>query len=1500
MVSATQITFTAPALATGSYVLYVVNTDGGTAVVVPGIQYSGVPSWTTAAGTLGTVYETAAISSTVAATSDSAVSYSVISGALPTGATLASNGTISGTSPVTASSTTYTFTVRANDAENQETDRTFNLTISPDVVTWSSPANAATLTGSPGVAYSSALTAASAAGQTVSYSASALPAGLAISGATITGTPTTAGTSSTTLTATSAVTNRSAQVTISWTITVAADTYFPLTTLLLNSETTALPFTTDASANNFALTVNGDTKPSNFNPYTPGYYSNYFDGSGDWLNTATNAALALGAGDFTTEFWIYPTTTASNQVVFDCRPDGSHGAYAAMLFESGYIRWYVSSATQIQSTSTLTLNSWTHVAVTRSSGTTKMYINGVVSGSAWTDSTTYLVGAAGLNVGASTWSSGRGAFTGNISNLRVVKGTAVYTTNFTPATTPLTAIANTQLLTCQSNRFIDNSANAFAVTKAGDVAVSPFDPFAPNSSYATYGSTYFDGTGDYLSTTGAGLTASGNFTVEAWIYITAGGTACGFVNTQGVSTSGIFLGMSSVNVLMFKLGSDSGGFEIADTVASPINTWIHVAGVRSGNTLTLYKNGVSVASVGSVTNTAVSTTAVVGRYYSDFNGFYFNGYISDARIVTGTAVYTGNFTPPTTPLTAVANTALLTCQTNQPVNNQTFLDNSSNAFPVTRTGNATQGSFSPYGANWSTYFDGSGQALFNSSFGGANFGTSNNFTIEMWVNWTSAAAGNNTVFELTGTTRMIFGRSTTGIRLFNNGTERGYATTIPLNTWNHLAIVRNSGTISVYVNGVLGTSFADTTNWAETTFYTSKNSDGVEVSSAHYISNLRVVNGTAVYTAAFTPPTQPLTAIAGTTLLICQSSGFVDNSFNQYPLSLAGTPSTQKFNPFATVTQTPNTYSTYFGTKTDYVSIPATTALTTYTGDFTFECWVNPTDTSLTSSWSIWDSRQSGGTPNAMCFSLVALASPVTGQWRISYYNGTSYYGTGIVNVNQWSHIAFVRSGSTMTFYVNGVAGGTATISGTQAGTATTNPVWIGTKDNGIGTFGTVGYISNFRIVNGTAVYTTNFTPATTPLTTVANTVLLTCQDARFVDNSTNAYTLTAGSATTTPRRQNPFGFTTSSTQDYSTTTFGGSVYLDGSDYLTVPNTTVTAFGTGDFTIEFWTYLDKFGDNRFIDFASSSIMYMGSDTMVYYINGAKITSSAMVLNNWYHVALVRSSGTSKMYLNGTQTGVNYTDATDYGSSGTSIIVGTDRGSFGQFLKGYMSDLRITKGTAVYKANFVPPVAPLTAIQNTTLLLSGDKAAVQDKSGKVVLETVGDAKISTAVKKYGSSSMYFDGTGDNLTLSSVVRPSIGTGDFTVELWAYHLNTSAYSGYYWGGSSGLVLRRTDGNKLELSHDGVASIVVSTANIPANQWTHIAATRSGGAVKIFIDGVVAGTVTYATSIVGTTAPTVGSISAVAGYYMNGYIDDLRVTNGYARYTANFTPPSSALLTK
>ena len=132
VVNSTTITFTAPAMGAGSYIVYVVNPDGGTALAVPGIQYSGTPTWTTAAGSLGSVNKQTSFTANLSATGDAPISYSITSGTLPAGLTLTANtGVVSGTTPDVASSTTYNFTVRATDAQQQDTDRAFNITVVP-------------------------------------------------------------------------------------------------------------------------------------------------------------------------------------------------------------------------------------------------------------------------------------------------------------------------------------------------------------------------------------------------------------------------------------------------------------------------------------------------------------------------------------------------------------------------------------------------------------------------------------------------------------------------------------------------------------------------------------------------------------------------------------------------------------------------------------------------------------------------------------------------------------------------------------------------------------------------------------------------------------------------------------------------------------------------------------------------------------------------------------------------------------------------------------------------------------------------------------------------------------------------------------------------------------------------------------------------------------------------------------------------------------------------
>ena len=134
-VSATEITFEAPAKAAGDYDVVVTNVDGGNATSVDGMSYNGVPSWTTAAGNLGTFLEETSIPTItlVATEPDSGtISYSVTTGALPSGLTL-SGSNITGTAPSVSGETTYNFSVTASDDENQSTERAFNIVVFKEI-----------------------------------------------------------------------------------------------------------------------------------------------------------------------------------------------------------------------------------------------------------------------------------------------------------------------------------------------------------------------------------------------------------------------------------------------------------------------------------------------------------------------------------------------------------------------------------------------------------------------------------------------------------------------------------------------------------------------------------------------------------------------------------------------------------------------------------------------------------------------------------------------------------------------------------------------------------------------------------------------------------------------------------------------------------------------------------------------------------------------------------------------------------------------------------------------------------------------------------------------------------------------------------------------------------------------------------------------------------------------------------------------------------------------
>ena len=1528
-VSANQLSFTSPASAAGTYTLYVVNSDGGTAIYIPGLIYSTNPTWTTAAGSLGSYYETQAISNTVVATDDtgSAMTYAVTSGSLPSGATLYANGLISGTAPVDSGSTTYSFTIDATDTTLQSTSRSFSLTINTDVVTWVNPSNGATII-LDGTAYSNVLVATDAAGYSIaSYAANALPTGLTLSGNTISGTPTTSGSTTTLLTATAATTNRSATNTITWVVSLS-DIYWNYVTLLLSPTLAALPFNYDASTNNFNITVNGNTRPSNYSPYEPGYYSNFFDGTGDYLTLASSSAFNI-SGNFTIEGWYSFTAlpgAGTNDNLWTFSGVATYNPYMYLWGDGTIIlRTEQTGGTVFTITHNFVLNRWYHIAVVKSGTTFTLYINGTSAGTG--TSSAIVSQNKSLEIGGqSTF-----GFAGYLSNFRVVNGTAVYTANFTPSTTPLTAISGTSLLTCADNRFIDNSTNNFTITVNGNITVNPFVPFVPSNSYATYGSGYFDGTATstaplVISTASGQLNLPGDFTIELWFYDMGtskvlqqfayqsfGGFGCGINAFDGNAT----------RKLDFR---QNGGAPVYGVTAITPNVWNHAAFVRSGTAFRIFLNGVLDYYNANYTTSFTSSSTNIGSAANGDTGYSFLGYISNFRIVKGTAVYTTSsttigaqiFTPPTSPLTAIANTSLLTLQTNQPTNNSMFLDSGTFAFPITRAGNTTQGSFTPNSpGSWSAYFNGSTDFLTLASSSTAyNFGAGVNFTVEAWVyptslvtiawgiidarvNGASNAAWLVSLVNVSGNYRLSF---------FNAGSNTG-TTNIPLNTWTHVAVVRNGTALRTYVNGVLdlnSSSYGSGSISPGTTaprVGSDKDASGTNYATIGYISNLRIVNGTAVYTANFTPSTTPLNAIANTSLLTLQDNRFMDDSINNFTITRNGTTRITNFSPFGALSQTAY-YSNFFDGDGDYLTIPESTPLNISTGDFTIEAWVllraMPTTDTL-STWQNWMVIYARGTINASDgwqFQIGQTLLMFSDSYGTSVCSGTH----GMV-INSWYHLAVSRSGNTFRVFVNGTQVGTSTSAITLNNGVT---YWIGTE-TGQGAY-LNGYISNLRVVKGTAVYTANFTPSTTPLTAISGTQLLTCQSATFIDNSTNNFTLTV-TGTPYPKIISPFTPPVTTGVTYSALTNGASGYFDGTgDYLSLPAAQSSLQpGAGNFTIEFWYnistapggYINVFSYGstgaalRLFLYTTNSFTLFAGVTLLITAN------NSVIINAWNHVAIVRNGTTIVLYVNGVSVG-SVVNSTDYLGS---LNIGFESGQ--TLYTGYLSDFRIVKGQALYTSSFVPPVQALTAVQNTVFLSSFGYGAIVDASCENNLETVADAKVSTAVVKYGNTSMFFDGTGDYLFVPNNVNYQFGTGNYTVEFW---LNMNSFSG-----QNSVILDFRTGNgatggalQLYVTSAGIVTVyggsstatllVTAGSAISTATWAFIALTRSSNSTRLFINGTQSGSTATDSTSYGLGALWVGSNAGGGSNYLTGYLSDVRITNGIARYTSNFTAPTSA----
>jgi hypothetical protein len=1433
--NANSISITTPALAAATYPLYVINTDdGGTAILIPGIQYSGTPSWVTTSPLDGQ-QALSAWSISLSATSDSSVTYALQAGSsLPTGISLAANGLISGTmSSPPESDTTYNFTVVATDAELQDASKAFSVAV-----------------------------------------------------------------------------------------TVAVDTQFQYTTLLLQADGTNNGNNhafLDSSNNNFTITRNGNATQGSFTPFSPTGWSNFFNGpnTGSYLRTPVSTDFQLGTSDFTIEFWAFTTSGASDTTV--CQTDSGGSGYFGMLLnyhDATNVTWYATSNGSswnvinggVLCTVASIRNTWTHFAYVRNGNTFTAYVNGIAVYTT-TSSASIYQSANQFVFGSSYAGSHPSNFGGYLSNFRYVKGTAVYTSNFTPSTTPLTAITNTKLLSCQSNRFIDASASAHTLTIGGTPSIQPFSPFNPTAAWsaATYGgSGYFDGSGDYLETTSSQIIPSGNFTIEAWAYITSNSS------TQTIVAQGTGVGdgartwMGIENSSGAKWAVQVGGTQAISSVTPVLNAWHHLAMVYNGSTIKMYLNGTEIASASSTTN-ASNTTLKIG---TNWGGYITTGFLSNIRISNTARTISA---VPSSLLAADANTVFLANFTNAQI-----YDAAAGAVLECVGDAKVNTAIKKFGAG-SIAFDGTGDYLkfpvsadlFNPYRG--------EYTVEMWVYPVSLASGGTGSSRygtlicqqaLGSSIQWGFGFNSSGNLVYTywNGSSTVQITSngpaIAANTWSHVGFTYTSSGIRLFTNGLLTSATAMTgtpsTSTTESIFIGIEGrTGGGELYYNGYIDDLRISKGLARYRYNFTPPTRAFATKGGTqtltadedfeyTTLLLPGNGtnnqnnhtFLDSSNNNFTITRNGNATQGTFSPFS---QTG--WSNYFDGSGDNLTAASNAAFSPGTGDFTYESWIYPLNWSGTTSTIFVVTNTGGLWIGKNSSNFVVRAYGVADQLQTTLFPA----------VNQWTHVAVARSGTTLSLYYNGtrIATTTNSYNFAQAG------LCIG--DDGGASAPFAGYISNSRLVKGTAVYDPTQTTITVPtakLTTITNTSILTCSTNRFVDESTNNFTLTRNGDTSV-QAFSPFAPTAS----YAAANVGGSGYFDGTgDYLTATSPNLS----GTWTVEFWWYptAGVTSQQTLVSFNNGvnsgiNIWCNGSSLLVVDdgVNGQSAFSSAsFVANQWNHVAIVRSGSTTTGYINGVAAGSNsFTPGTT-----SAISIGRYNGGSFYYVNGYISGLRLVNGTAVYTSAFTPPTSPPSNVANTAVLCNFTNAGITDATAKNVLETVGDAKISTTQSKFGGSSMYFDGTGDYCLSPVSQNFAFGTGDFTVECWI-RTNTATQSlfGTLQGtGSYGLVFSVS---ALYWQNSTMVSNLMNATATPIldNNWHHVAVSRFNGTSRMFFDGIQVTSASDTTNYTATTGMSIGYNNSSAGPF-NGYINDLRITKGIARYTQNFALPTTAFLTK
>ncbi len=427
--------------------------------------------------------------------------------------------------------------------------------------------------------------------------------------------------------------------------------------------------------------------------------SAYFDGT-SYLSVPHTGDWDFGTGDFTVDFQARFRDTTSTQALFSIGDYASNGL--TLYYTNGNLNIHINSAAVSKSIAwTPVQNQWYHFALVRTGAAVKLFVNGTQAGTDLTNSSNISGSATGVYIGA-LYSGGTGNYlNGNIDEFRISKGIARWTSNFTPSTQAYTADSNAKLL-LHFDGTEDKYFYKFNVQKdaSGNLTGYSFDGAGGKMSY--------DAQGNFISTTlsssDPGLTYFADSSLTKYTSMPFGNVHLDPTQSKLGSSSVLFDGSSYIAVpnsddwdlgtgdftidsfVKFKstagtqwlaqIGNYSshgvGLYFVSNTIYAhvtsltytlsaawtpSVNTWYHVALLRSGSALNIYINGVQLPGTSNSTNVTGVTEGVGVGGSSIMNSF--NGWMDEFRISKGLARWTGNFTPPTQPDVADSYTKLL-------------------------------------------------------------------------------------------------------------------------------------------------------------------------------------------------------------------------------------------------------------------------------------------------------------------------------------------------------------------------------------------------------------------------------------------------------------------------------------------------------------------------------------------------------------------------------------------------------------------------------------------------------------------------------------------------------------------------------------------------------------------------------------------------------------------------------------------------------------------------